>query len=110
MDKKKKTPNFFPFFLALPTLQAHSRDALRLYRSALRSSKLYSWRHPSGQRWSDVLALSLRAEFEANRKAPPMDAVFLIANGNAALLKALEVAKRERDRLAAIDATGVNER
>lgn len=42
-------------------------ESIRLYRDILRASRFFTWRHQSGELWSDVLRKNARKEFEEAR-------------------------------------------
>lgn len=42
-------------------------ESLRLYRDILRASRMFTWRNPAGELWSDVLKSNARKEFEQAR-------------------------------------------
>ena len=44
-----------------------NREALKLYRDILRTSKLFTWPHESGVPWSVLLKQNARKEFEEAR-------------------------------------------
>lgn len=50
-----------------PAVLTTRREALSLYREALRYSNLFVWRDERGRVWRDVIRTSTRQEFEAAR-------------------------------------------
>ncbi|KAK4533268.1 hypothetical protein CCYA_CCYA16G4150 [Cyanidiococcus yangmingshanensis] len=61
-------------------------EALSLYRESLRTSRVFTWHHPSGRPWCEVLAETLRKEFEAARQEREPERVLqLLVNGREAL-------------------------
>ncbi|GJD12755.1 hypothetical protein Gasu2_68270 [Galdieria sulphuraria] len=43
------------------------KEALSLYREILRTAKAFTWKHPSGISWGQLLKESARKEFEQAR-------------------------------------------
>ncbi|GJQ11237.1 hypothetical protein GpartN1_g3028.t1 [Galdieria partita] len=43
------------------------KEALSLYREILRTAKAFTWKHPSGVSWGQILKDSARKEFEQAR-------------------------------------------
>lgn len=77
-------------------MQSLHREALELYRDALRTARYFRWAHPSGVTWSEILLRSIREEFEAARnERDPHDISRMIVSGRAALL---ETQNRIRER------------
>lgn len=64
-----------------------NREALRLYREVLRTAKAFYWNNEQGQPWSEILAKSARAEFEAARheKDPLVIARMLVIGQDAVM-------------------------
>eukprot|EP00884_Botryococcus_braunii_P021303 jgi/Botrbrau1/7857/Bobra.9_2s0033.1 len=75
------------------------REALSLYRSILRYSKLFVWSDDRGKPWAEVLRESARKEFEAARLVsdPTMIARMLVT-GRDALQQSIDkfLAKRQQ--------------
>ncbi|BAM80799.1 hypothetical protein, conserved [Cyanidioschyzon merolae strain 10D] len=67
-------------------------EALSLYRESLRTCKAFTWQHPSGKAWREILAETLRKEFEAGRLETQPDRILeLLVNGREALRKTQEL-------------------
>ena len=66
-------------------------EALGLYRSVLRASRLFVWRDHHGNEWGEVIRSSTRREFEAARHERDPEMVSrLIVVGRDALQKTLD--------------------
>mmetsp|Transcript_1400 Transcript_1400/g.1993 ORF Transcript_1400/g.1993 Transcript_1400/m.1993 type:complete len:166 (-) Transcript_1400:11-508(-) len=75
------------------------REALSLYRSILRSSRLFIHKNERGDEWGDVLRVAARKEFEVGKsETDPEMAAKLVLTGRDYLEQALEkfMAKREK--------------
>jgi hypothetical protein len=64
-----------------------NRESLRLYRDILRAARRFNFPDAQGRPWGTVLAASARAEFEANRAAPPDAVPSLLIVGTDALMQ-----------------------
>jgi hypothetical protein len=64
-----------------------NRESLRLYRDILRAARRFNFPDAEGRPWGSVLAASARAEFEANRGAPPAAVPSLLIVGTDALMQ-----------------------
>jgi hypothetical protein len=74
-------------------------EALSLYRESLRTCRVFTWQHPTGRPWGEVLAETLRAEFEAARQEKePGRVLQLLVNGREALRNTQErLLEKQRD-------------
>mmetsp|Transcript_37512 Transcript_37512/g.81293 ORF Transcript_37512/g.81293 Transcript_37512/m.81293 type:complete len:156 (-) Transcript_37512:482-949(-) len=67
------------------------RPVLRLYRDVLRTCRMFTWPHPSGESWRKVLERSARSEFEdARQEKDPIEIARLIIVGQHAVITAME--------------------
>lgn len=68
-----------------------SRESLRLYRDILRASRHFTWTNPQGEKWSRVLQLNARKEFEqASVERDPVILARLLVVGRESLQKTME--------------------
>ena len=61
-------------------------ESLKLYRDILRASKMFTWRNPQGELWSEVLHKNARFEFEQARfESDPLVVARMLVVGRDAL-------------------------
>ena len=90
------------------SLTSLRREALSLYREALRAAEQFRWPHPSGRLWSEVLRESVRSEMRAARdERDPQMIARLLLTGRAALEEAQRRLCEKRVQGAATDSPPV---
>ncbi|KAK4524436.1 hypothetical protein GAYE_SCF03G2337 [Galdieria yellowstonensis] len=63
------------------------KEALLLYREILKTAKAFTWKHPSGVSWGQVLKESARKEFEQARwEKDPETIARMLLNGRHSLM------------------------
>eukprot|EP00871_Galdieria_phlegrea_P005553 jgi/Galph1/599/GphlegSOOS_G5391.1 len=72
------------------------KEALSLYREILRVTKTFTWQHPSGLTWGEVLKTSARKEFEeAKFERDAETIVRMLVTGRQALMIIQEKLQRK---------------
>lgn len=67
------------------------RESLKLYRDILRASRRFTWNNAQGEKWSKVLQMNARKEFEqASFERDPEILARLLMVGREALDKTME--------------------
>ena len=77
--------NIFDFIMSSQGILniTRRREVLSLYRTMLRSARMFYWADEKGEQWKKVLSTSARKEFEMNRhQRDPLEIARLVVSGH----------------------------